>query len=347
LLRWIHLVLMFLLLLSYLNFWVPPKIAHVFVFTGLFFPWLLLFNIIFTIYWISDRSYFFIIPLLILILGGSHVKSIVGINGRGDSIPGSKEVVLISHNLHYLKDFYNNDRLMEGEELIKRMRTSEADIFCFQEFPRFPKNPLELPSRISRDTPFRYYKRLGKSDLYVFSKYPLKESGGEVFTNKVNGYQVVDVNLGSDRKIKIFNVHFASNEVSVIADKMANGPEMEESEKVKSFLGMLRHYRRSAIRRVEQGEEVLELVKTSEIPVLVAGDFNEVPQSFLYKQFKNNLADSFSEKGRGFSFSYNGRFPGLRIDYIFKSDKLNLIKSQVLPSDFSDHRQVMAVFEIN
>lgn len=329
-----------------MNSWAPPKVAHIFIYFGLFYPWLLLFNIIFTIYWISDRSYFFIVPLLIIALGWGHIKSIVGFNSKGNRTQEGKEVNIVCHNLHYLKNFYEGDKIMEGEELIKRMKNSKADIFCFQEFPRFLKNPQELPIKISKQTSFRYFKRFGKSDLYVFSKFPFKETGGKIFNNKVNGYQVLDIDLGDNQKLKVFNVHFASNQVSVIADKIAKGPEMGESEKVKSFLGMLRHYRRSAITRVEQGQEVLELVRSSSIPVIVAGDFNEVPQSYIFNQFRKELSDSFSEKGKGFGFSYNGRFPGLRIDYIFASKELNLIESRVLPSDFSDHRQVMTVFEI-
>jgi endonuclease/exonuclease/phosphatase family metal-dependent hydrolase len=337
---------MLFLLLSYLNLWVPPKLAGIFVFTGLFYPWLLLFNVIFTIYWITDRAYFFVFPLIVICIGYNEIRSIIGFGGIEKGIRNSSELVVLSHNLHYLKDFYRQDRLMEGKELVNRMKSSEADILCFQEFPRYLKNPLELPNRIIKETEFQYFKRFEGSDLYIFSKYPLKESGGNLFSNRVNGYQVVDVKLPNGVTIKIFNVHFASNGVSVIADKLVKSSEMEDVEKVKSFFGMLRHYRQSAIRREQQGEEVLKKVNGSPLPVIVAGDFNEVPQSYLISRFRNTLTDSFASKGKGFGFSYNGRFPALKIDYIFATKNLNILHSRVIPSDFSDHRQVLTIFEI-
>lgn len=67
-----------------------------------------------------------------------------------------------------------------------------------------------------------------------------------------------------------------------------------------------------------QSEMVLDFVKNSPHPVIVAGDFNSFPYGKTYQQFKStNLSNSFENSGNGFGYSLN-IFPfWVRLDHVF------------------------------
>lgn len=333
---------MVITLITYALPFVPPKWSPSILFIGLFYPWLLLFNLIFVFYWVTDRSRFFLVPLFILVLGYGPMVKIIGFNIAGDQEDSSTSISIASYNIHYFKNYYQNNKLGSVNDLIKMISEVDTDILCIQEFPRELGNPSDISKKILPNTAFDYFNHYENSDLVIFSRYPINSEGGMLFSNKVNGFQVVTIKMPNRQKIKIINAHLASNEVSVIAEKIATEPEMEEEERLKSFFGMLGHYGKAAVARVQQMEKILKEVGTDPKETIVLGDFNEIPQSYIYRQLAKKLEDTFVESGSGLGFSYNGKLPGLRIDYIFSSPDFEVEYSKMAPSDFSDHKMIIS-----
>ena len=321
---------------------VPPQWSQPLLFTGLFYPWLLLFNLIFIFYWLTDRSRFFLVPLFTLVLGYAPMAKIIGFNFSGTPAETADSFTVASYNIHYFKDYYQDNKLRSVDALVKTISAVEADILCIQEFPRELGNRDIISKRILNNSSFNYYDHLENSDLVIFSRNPIATKGGLLFSNRVNGYQVVEVSMPNRQKLKIVNTHLASNEVSVIAEKIASEPGMEEEERLKSFFGMLGHYGKAAVTRVQQMEKILEELEQDVQATIVAGDFNEVPQSYIYRQMAKKMKDTFVEAGKGLGFSYNGKWPGLRIDYIFVSPTFGVEYCTTAPSDFSDHKMIIA-----
>ena len=113
--------------------------------------------------------------------------------------------------------------------------------------------------------------------------------------------------------------------------------------RLRMFKDMLREYAHRNRLRVEQTQLVLDHIQKSPHPVVVCGDFNDAPLSFIYRKFSNILKDGFFEKGNGFSFSYRGNIPFLRIDYIFTSPTLSFQEYQTVRTlTYSDHYPVVA-----
>ena len=77
-------------------------------------------------------------------------------------------------------------------------------------------------------------------------------------------------------------------------------------------------------------------------PVIICGDFNDIPMSYAYRTVASGLDDTFSKKGNGYVHTFNGFFGLLRIDYILVSKQFETLSYDVFPIDASDHYPVMA-----
>ena len=70
------------------------------------------------------------------------------------------------------------------------------------------------------------------------------------------------------------------------------------------------------------------------IDVILVGDFNQTPYSFVYNSFKEIMNNAFETAGNGFGFTYRGStLFFLRIDNQFYDPRLKAI-------DFKTHKQV-------
>lgn len=82
-------------------------------------------------------------------------------------------------------------------------------------------------------------------------------------------------------------------------------------------------------------------------PVILCGDFNDVPASQSYAQVKTRFTDAWLAAGQGDGFTIPTRKATRRIDYIWHAGdpKLVPIKAWVPYSEASDHLPVMVEFE--
>ncbi|MCK5169830.1 MAG: hypothetical protein KAQ75_08120, partial [Bacteroidales bacterium] len=77
LLRYFNYSLIAGLILSYLSVFINPGKIWFFAFFGLAYPFLLLANIFFVIFWIVKRKKFFIVPLVGILIGWTYLSSLV------------------------------------------------------------------------------------------------------------------------------------------------------------------------------------------------------------------------------------------------------------------------------
>lgn len=96
--------------------------------------------------------------------------------------------------------------------------------------------------------------------------------------------------------------------------------------------------------RNAQLHALAELIQTSQLPCLVAGDFNATPFSSAYRDFvaTSHLRDS--ALGRGIQGSWNAKSPLIRIaiDHVFVPRKATVLRRVVGPNVGSDHFPIEA-----
>ncbi|WP_233701817.1 endonuclease/exonuclease/phosphatase family protein [Kaistella solincola] len=188
------------------------------------------------------------------------------------------------------------------------------------------------------------------------------------YPNKAVDYQIVAINS----KLKIINtdkIATSGNGNSFYADIEVNGkvircinlyltPFAFDKKKVKPSEDLETNKTKMSyiLKRLvptfkahqQEVEDVRQAVLDSPYPVLLAGDFNAVPNSYEYYQVNSVLEDAFVKVGRGSSTSFHDyKFP-IRIDYFFSSKEIEPITYRVDRSvKVSDHFPVIATFKVH
>jgi endonuclease/exonuclease/phosphatase family metal-dependent hydrolase len=96
------------------------------------------------------------------------------------------------------------------------------------------------------------------------------------------------------------------------------------------------------LKRSVQSNSVREEIDKSPYPVIVCGDFNDVPNSYAYCKIGDGLQNAFVEKGLGFGRTFSGISPTLRIDNIFLDKKFTIDQFTRVSKKLSDHFPIIA-----
>jgi endonuclease/exonuclease/phosphatase family metal-dependent hydrolase len=333
-LLFLNLLIVAATLAAYAAPFVNPASFWPFSFFGLIYPYLLLSNIIFIIIWVSIKHRFAFISGFVLIAGFPFVSATVAINKP--TVEVHNGIKLMSFNLN--QGYYLYENGIEKGELLNFLIISDPDILLLQEYNSdYIKNELQ---------PFKSHPNrleLPQIGTSIYSKFPYINSGEVEFNKGTNSCIWGDFLIGGDT-IRIYSVHFQSNEVSKKAEEFVIAVEKERKFETENVKGILRKYKHNVQLRASQVQMVRDHIATSPYPVIIGGDFNDPPVSFAYRQFNSFLTDSFRERGFGTGITYHGVIPFLRIDYIMISKQLEVIDFNVNKVKYSDHYPLETVF---
>jgi endonuclease/exonuclease/phosphatase family metal-dependent hydrolase len=112
--------------------------------------------------------------------------------------------------------------------------------------------------------------------------------------------------------------------------------------KVRVFSTHLDYRADPAVRRTQVGE-MLDVIRQSKMPTILAGDLN-APPSAPELQPLWILRDAASAWDGG-AMTYPAQSPTKRIDYVLVSDDFTVGDARVEPTDASDHRPVIMVMK--
>lgn len=334
--RWVHLLLITITLLSYLSPFIHPSIFWPLAVLGLSYPVLLVLNIFFFLFWLFLKDKYLFFALGTIILGWSHLTALIGFNGKQETSPTLR---ITSFNCHGIKVWSEKDRVASEDDIMKVLGAQAPDILCLQEYPSHPIPIGVLRQAVRNKLGLKYEAIREGGTLAIFSKYPIAASQNHYYKNGANGYQWADVQI-ENQTIRIFNLHLQSNALTQMAEKVMDEGKLQEKSTWLNIRGMIGRYRRAAVLRSEQAEEINTLLKRSPHPVILGGDFNEPPTSYAYHTLRKHLKDAFQEAGRGIGVTYAGKVPGLRIDYILTDPSFTIVDYDILPYTISDHRAV-------
>lgn len=114
---------------------------------------------------------------------------------------------------------------------------------------------------------------------------------------------------------------------------------------VNTHLGLRRGER---IRQVEEllGPEWLSHPEMKDMPAVLTGDFNAVPNSGAYRRLAQHLVEVQAGSGRRDKATFPSRLPFFRLDHIFVQNGLTVLDAEVvrkqLTRQASDHLPVLA-----
>jgi endonuclease/exonuclease/phosphatase family metal-dependent hydrolase len=309
---------------------------------SLFYPALLIIHFSFILFWGALRRWQFLLSLGCVLAGWGHVRTIIGFSSPKAGIAGETEAIrVMTFNCYSFLGSNGGAKLIEPDQLAQLLRNYEPDILCLQEFANTDEQVKKFSNWVRDGRDFPYALVQTEPSLAIFSRYPLTDKAADTFPGSYNGYQRTDVAIG-DHNISLFNLHLQTNAITGLADKVVDSGDLKTRETWMNIGGMLRRYQRAARKRVAQAKEVQALLKQASHPVVICGDFNDVPQSYVYRLLRQGYTDTFRKAGVGLGVTYSGKIPGLRIDYIFTPAELSVLETRVLRPGFSDHRPVLS-----
>lgn len=269
-------------------------------------------------------------------------------------IKQTDQIKILSYNVqNFDEQKKSNTAIATKSEIINFFREQDADIVCIQEY-HSTSNRLYEPLKEIRDTlrANTYYyesyfnpKYNQLSGLVTFSKYGAINKGKLKFTGSRTFGIYTDVIIETDT-VRIFNIHLASIKLVPEDLDFVVNPEAENSEELKSHSSEIYHKLVQAyILREKQLTYLIDVIDSTKYDIILCGDFNDTPSSWVYYQLENYLTDTFVKKGNGFSRTYAGPLPMLRIDYILTTESFrtkNFTRHNLM---LSDHYPISTIVE--
>lgn len=316
----IHAVVILLLAATMLNAYIPPKVSPYINLLSLAFPFLMIANILLCLFWIFSWRKRALIFVLISTLFLTPVRRWINFSEE-KKLPVEFKLVTFNNKV--------NDYGKENVE--KYLESFDADIVLLQE-AGYAK--LGNPKIKNLENTFH------NPIVSFYSKYKIKEKGSIQFVSNGDAiYADVEINGKIIRFINVYLEPFQLHKSMVKPTSDINENEEKAKGLVRKFLPVFKTHQ-------EQVEILKDFIKNSPYPVILAGDFNSVPNSFEYYTISNLLDDAFLKTGNGSSTSFHDyRFP-IRIDYIFASKELEPLSYKVDRSIIlSDHYPVISEFK--
>jgi endonuclease/exonuclease/phosphatase family metal-dependent hydrolase len=227
------------------------------------------------------------------------------------------------------------DRNDVPSEILSFINEKNPDILCIQEYSSSADIDLKV-------YPHRYIFTDGnniKTGQAIFSKFPIIDQGNVIFPNSTNNVVFADIKKGKDI-IRVYNMHLQSLKISPDVNEIDENIEAINQNKSQM---MFKRISVAFKEQQQQAEIFKEHKKDCQYPVVICGDMNNSAFSYVYRNIKGKLKDSFEEAGKGFGETYKFRYYPARIDYIFVDEKITVKKFENFPKFInSDHFPIMA-----
>jgi len=323
--------------LAYSSSMVHPGGSAIVAVMGLLFPLLFLVNVVFAIVWLALKKYYALISLAVLVLGWKPITGLISLSAV-HPIASQVEILTIGTlNAHQLIDLRASRRATKQEMTGLSQSLTQPDILCIQEGAEAYK--------FKKAMGYKYSRRIPASYSVLFSNYPIVDSKTlDLKPHKsLSGW--FDIDIGRDT-FRLFLLHLASNSMTAESERLMEEGDISDTETWGEVGDLIRRYARAASTRSDQAVLVQEYIAKSPHPVIVCGDFNDVPTSYAFAKIKGDLNDSFDRAGRGFGSTYAGKVPGLRIDYVLVDPKFKIISHKVPKLGVSDHNPVIVGIQI-
>ncbi len=332
---------------------------------GLAFPLLFLVLLILLIYWLIRKSKWAYVCMAALLLSWKQISVMFSFHfpKKFEVAKSPATLRVLSWNLSSwgVSNRSDGKKADYEEEMIDIIKKSNADVLCFQEYLYYKDSKYRdsiIPAlresgyRYSYFAKTRYTYRIYKTTLLtaiaVISKYPITDTAQFFYIDEDAAEPIVQTDIKvNNQVVRIFNTHLQSvmfeNSHYQILDNIKQDPLKASVTESKAIAYRLRN---AYVKRAGQAELLQAKIKNSPNPVIVCGDFNDVPNSYSYFTVKGNLQDAFLKKGAGFGKTLRMLSPTLRIDYILADKKFTVRQFNKIEVPYSDHYPVVADFDL-
>lgn len=322
----------------------PSRMAVISILSYGYFIFLLA-NVVFIIIWLFLSRWEFLVSVAAIAVRFSFVPLFFQVGGTLDVEPEDNTLKILTLNAHSFKGL-DNDTLMTADSgalmFLELLDREQPDVMCLQEFFR-PKHVSLVDSIEARGYQYHYgvHGSNTRSQAILFSRCKMLK--GYDMDRKSKFYADIEKN---GHTVRVCCVHLDSYQLD--EDDLESFENLSHAKAdstthrlMKKFAETTRQHER------EWKEELKPLVEESSVPLIIAGDFNDTPASYIYQQATDLLSDPYVEQGRGFGTTYHGPYPAFRIDYILHSHDLEALSYKRIPSAISDHYPIVVTLRMN
>lgn len=282
-----------------------------------------------------QHSSLFVFVLGVLFLG-LNPDQFTGTNPESDTLKENRETQIdtfkvMSYNIRHGRGL---DDEVDLRRIADDIRDTNADLIGLQEVDMGVERSyqFDLMSVLSGYTGLKsvFYKNIpfqgGEYGNAILSRFPIESSRNLHYIMEHEGEQrgllQTEVRIG-ELTIAFMTTHIDYREDDT--ERLMNVDQMIETKR--AYRGM---------------------------PVLIIGDFNDVPGSNTHERMKEYFTDVWEEHGEGDGYTFHAEDPDRRIDYIFYTNNLveddhpaiRPVDIKVIETDASDHLPIIATFVI-
>lgn len=305
---------------------------------GLAFPFFLIVNLAFIVFWVVFRLRMVIIPVLGYLACYVPISIYLPVNMRCDLPENCIKVMTWN-----IQAYSGEPRYDDAFDMIfDYIRDSDADIVCLQE-----DAGISSERRMRLDSLYAYTDTCivsnpkGTNGMGIYSRYPILRREKIDYPSDANLSMAYYLKRQGDTLLVIVN-HFETTHLSrsdrkkykeMMKGNLGKDTMREESKRLLHTLA------ESNKLRAPQARAVHEYVESHrQYPIILCGDFNDNPISYTRRMVAKGLTDCYVESGRGVGLSYNQKGFFVRIDNILCSDNFEPYNCYVDDKiDASDH----------
>lgn len=332
----------------------PDEVVYL-SFLGLLYPIIYLANIFCALWWIVRWRRWVWLSLFVLLLGLGQIGLFYrpDFSVERDNVTKAKnDIVLATYNVMNFSDEENfegekdnMDRIVEwvNDQGVNLLAIQEAHFSASQTFDLFKSKLRRMKYGYFHHAEVDKEGQLTGSGYVLMSAYPIVRRGvAEADSLQVHSLWA-DLRVGRDT-IRIYNNHLQSTGVSktdrtetlskqILADSQAHDKLASVTDK------MMKNYRL----RATQADKLVAHCAESPYAVIMAGDFNDTPVSYVYNKLRTRrMGDAFVEAGRGVEHTFKGLFNLFRIDYVlFDQERFYVKEYSSEDQPMSDHKPVV------
>ncbi|WP_099462977.1 endonuclease/exonuclease/phosphatase family protein [Parabacteroides provencensis] len=322
--------------------YIHPEGQEWIAFPGLILLPVLVVNLIIgLIWWIMDGRWGWL-SAFVLLLNLGFIFSMFQFHVKLDTKKQTdRDIKIITYNV----DNFHLGGINTFGEIIDWVNKERPDIVCFQECPGNYFMPEDSLSKTFSFLPYfcSTAEVSSTSGLAVFSRYPILSYEPIIYPGSNNKSMKVTLDIQGDT-VQLFTNHLQTTSVNSIKPRLYQAKEsMNSQEGTEAAFQLAFQMKKNFVLRAMQADFVRQLIDNSTGDIIVCGDFNDTPASYVYNHIKGNLTDGFRDSGSGFGYTFRELKRIFRIDYIFYSGSFEGLRYDSPNLPWSDHKPVVCM----
>ena len=327
---------------------------------GLAFGYIFITLIAFILFWLVIKPRFILVSLLPMLIGYKSIAVFFGLQvSEKFNYQKPATVLRVAHwNVaRFIEWKRNNNRGSQVRlKMMDQIKEQNADVLCLQEF--FTATDTAYYNNLHhliREVGYPYYYFAWQLDgdkqwfgNAIFSRQPIIDSGRMNFPHERYPETLLHVDIAFNRDtVRVYTTHLAS--LRFRKEDYETIEEIKDRQRVgfQNSRGIFGKIRRAMWQRKEQAHLIKEVVSNDPYPIILTGDFNDVPNSYAYAVIKSDqFQDVFLQKGFGIGRTFNAISPTLRIDYILATHDFEVRQFNRIVKDLSDHYMLVTDLQL-